>query len=321
MFPIQARSSAVLFSSALLVSFAALPGAVQAQATPASYLDDLAAVSAASSSTNDAGPAGIIPIVKGFNLSLGTTSQHDASNGWSSLVTPNAAYRFNSHFSADAGTPIYLYINVDANLGTRAKPVYGYRSEKGVIGDTSLSVHGQATALTVDYTGTVTLGMPTGNTDYGLGAGQVTYDINNHFEKTFGMFTPDIEIGEGDTSTLVDRRVVKSYVAVGPMAHFQAGAGVDLPWNMYFEADAYELLPLATDIVYSTTVKGKKKVTTGTNHDPGEDNGFLTSLDIPFTPHVTLSGFYDRSLRDHDDTAGFSFTFLLRAPPRDRVVR
>ena len=70
------------------------------------------------------------------------------------------------------------------------------------------------------------------------------------------------------------------------------------------------------NLVYSTTGKGKKKITTATNIDPGEDNGFITSLDIPLTPHLTLSGFYSRSLRDHNDVAGFSFTFLLKAPPR-----
>jgi hypothetical protein len=84
----------------------------------------------------------------------------------------------------------------------------------------------------------------------------------------------------------------KSYVAVGPLAHFQAGTSVSLPHDMEFEADAYEELPLATDVVYSTTGKGKKKVTTSTNEDPAEDNGFITSLDIPLTRHVTLSGFY-----------------------------
>jgi hypothetical protein len=85
---------------------------------------------------------------------------------------------------------------------------------------------------------------------------------------------------------------------------------------MSFEADAYEELPLAKNNVYSTTGKGKKKVTTVTNLDPAEDNGFLTSLDIPLSRHVTLSGLYSRSLRDHDDLAGFSFTFLLRPPPK-----
>jgi hypothetical protein len=284
------------------------------QAVAANEPIELGGVSAAAT-TNDSGPAGIVPAMRGFNASLGTSSQHDSSNGWSSLLTPNVAYRLNKYFSADAGVPIYMYINIDADVGTKAKPVYVYSSKKGVFGDTNLSVHLDASALTIDYNATVSMGLPSGNTDYGLGAGQVTYNINNHFEKLVGIFTPDVEIGFGDTSSLVDSRVLRSYVAVGPMMHFQAGTSLDLPMNITFEADAYEELPLSKDVVFSTTGKGKKKVTTSTNKAPAEDNGFLTSLDIPLSRHVTLSGFYNRSLRDHDDVGGFSFTFLLKAPP------
>ena len=289
------------------------------QTSQSSDLDELGGLSAAAM-TNDSGPAGIIPVAKGFNVSLGTTSQHDSSSGWSSLLTPNVAYRLDRYFSMDAGVSMYMYINIDANVGTKTKPVYVYSAKNEVFGDTSLSFHGDASFLSIDYNGTVSMGLPSGNTDYGLGAGQVTYNINNHFEKNFDLFTPDIEFGFGDTSSLVNQRVVKSYVAVGPMAHFQAGTSVDLPWRTSFEADAYEELPLDKNLVYSTTGKGKKKVTTSTNLDPSEDSGFITSLDIPLNPHVTMSGFYSRSLRDHEDTGGFSFTFLLKAPPRPPEV-
>ena len=68
---------------------------------------------------------------------------------------------------------------------------------------------------------------PQGNVNDGLGAGQVTYNINNHFETSFFRFTPDVELGFGDTSNLVEQRVLKSYITVGPMAHFQAGTAVD----------------------------------------------------------------------------------------------
>jgi len=296
--------------------------ATQAQAgqsSQASDLDELGGFSA-EAMTNDSGPAGIIPVSKGFNVSLGTTSQHDSSSGWSSLLTPNVAYRLDRYFSVDAGVAMYMYINTDDNVGTKTKPVYLYKTKNNVFGDTALSFHGDASFLTIGYNGTVSMGLPSGNTDYGLGAGQVTYNINNHFEKNFGLFTPDIEFGFGDTSTLANQRVVKSYVAVGPMAHFQAGTAVDLPWRMSFAADAYEELPLDKNLVYSTTGSGKKKVTTATNTDPAEDNGFITSLDIPLSRHVTMSGFYSRSLRDHEDTGGFSFTFLLRPPPRPPEV-
>jgi hypothetical protein len=296
-------------------------GRARAQAIAENDLDEFGGITAAAT-TNDMGPAGIIPYTKGFNLSMATSSQHDSSNGWSSVLTPTLAYRQNKYFSADVSAPWYLYINVDANVGTAAKPVYAYVTKHYVFGDTSMSVHADAQALSIDYNLTVSMGLPSGKTDYGLGAGRVTYNINNHFEKSLGIFTPDIELGYGDTSALVNQRILKSYVAVGPMAHFQAGTSVDLPWKMNFEADAYEQLPLTQDLIYSTTGKGKKKVTTATNIGPAEDNGFMTSLDIPFSPHVTLSGFYTRSLRDHDDVGGFSFTFLLKPPPStDDILR
>ena len=312
---LQARRGLLLSLSGILVFFAVAVRAAQAQATPQAEMDELAAISA-SALGNDSGPAGIIPVTRGFNLSLGTSSQHDSSNGWFSLLTPDVAYRLNRYFSVNAGGPVYLYINIDANVGTTAKPVYRYAPQKGVFGDTALSFEGDARALRIDYSGTFSLGLPSGNTDFGLGAGQVTYNFNNHFEKNISRFTPDIELGFGNASSLVDRRVLKSYVAVGPMAHFQAGVTVDLLRNMSFEAEAFEELPLDKTLIYSTTGKGKKKVTTATNVDPSEDNGFITSLDIPLSRHVTMSGFYNRSLRDHEDVGGFSFTFLLKAPPR-----
>ena len=195
----------------------------------------------------------------------------------------------------DAGIPVYMYINTDDNVGTKTKPVYLYKTKNDVFGDTSLSFHGDASFLSIDYNAVVL-----GPSRMGRGSERTTR--------------------RSASGRKVDQRVVKSYVAVGPMAHFQAGTAVDLPWRMSFEADAYEELPLDNNLVYSTTGSGKKKVTTATNTDPAEDNGFLTSLDIPLSRHVTMSGFYNRSLRDHDDTGGFSFTFLLKAPPRPPEV-
>jgi hypothetical protein len=298
-----------------------MAASARAQAIAENELEELGGVTA-SATTNDSGPTGIIPAVRGFDASLATSSQHDSGSGWSSLLAPDAAYRLNRYFSADVSVPLYVYINIDANVGTKAKPVFKYAPRNGVFGDTELSAHLDATAGTVDYNLTVSMGLPSGNTAYGLGAGQVTYDINNHFEQGLGIVTPDIELGFGDTSALVDDRVHKSYVAVGPQIHFQAGGTIDLPHRISFEVEAYEELPLTKDLVYSTTGRGKKKVTTSANEGPAEDNGFLTSLDVPLSPHVTMSGFYDRSLIDHDDTAGFSFTFLLKPlPPLEPVAK
>jgi hypothetical protein len=297
-----------LRTSLALLCACALPASLCAQATPAGGVT-------ASATTNDEGPAGIIPFVKGPNLSLATTSQHDSANGWSSLLTPDFAWRFDKHFAADTSLPIYDYINVVVTGGAKAKPTYTNATKNHALGDMALNGHFDASLGWLDYNGALTLGVPTGNKDYGLGAGKPTYNFNNHFEKDFDIFSPDIEIGIGDASDLVGPRVQKSYVSVGELAHFQAGTSVELPWKMTFDTEAYEELPISSQTLYSTTGKGKKKVTTATNAGVAEDNGFTNSLDIRLNGHVTLSGFYNRSLRAHIDTVGFSFTFLLKAPP------
>lgn len=286
-------------------------GAAYSQASASAEADLLNAL-ATSADTVDLGPAGIIPLAHGFNASLGTTSQHDSANEWSWLLTPDVAYRINRHFSFDVGTPVYMYVSVYENTGTAAKPFYASVLHRGLFGDTQISARSNWYSHIGGYIGSFSLGMPTGNDAYGLGAGKVTYDINNHFERSFRRLTPEIELGEGDTSTLVDQRIRKDYVSVGPMAHFQAGFGILLLRSINFDAQVYEQLPLAKDLVYSTTGKGKKKVTTSTNVGPAEDNGLLSSVDIPMSPHATFSVFYNRSIRDGEDVAGFSLTFLLR---------
>jgi hypothetical protein len=309
------RAKSSLQCSAVILILISCGTSASAQAMPVSEFESAGGISAGAT-TNDSGPAGIVPATRGFNASLGTTSQHDSSNGWSSVLNPNVAYRINKHFSADVGAPIYSYISIYQNLGTAAKPNYQYITHHGLVGDTAMAFHAETSAFSVDYNATVTMGLPSGNSAFGLSAGQVTYNINNHFEKDLVFFTPNVELGIGDSTSLVNPRVKKSYVAVGELANFQAGASFELPFNIGFEADVYENLPLTTDIVYSTTGKGKKKVTTGTNQGPAEDNGFTTALDVPLLRHMTLSGFYNRSLRQHDDVAGFTLTFLLKVPPK-----
>lgn len=303
---------------AAMALFAAIPLAPLASAQAIAAGAEALGLDSPSTATNDSGPIGIVPLTPGFNAFLASATQHDSSNGWSTVLTPGVAYRFTQIFSMNASTPIYGYINILQVKGTKANPIYTQTTQKGVPGDTSLLAQFN-THLFLDYTADVTLGLPTGNKNYGLGAGQVTYDFNNHFEKGLGIFTPDIELGFGDSSDLIGQRIRKSYTAVGKLAHFQAGSSVDLPRSLSFEADAYEELPVGNSTLYSTTKKGKKKVRTVTPEGATEDNGFLTSLDLPVSTHLTLSGFYSRSLRSHDDIAGLSFTMFLRRLSRPDV--
>jgi hypothetical protein len=298
-----------LITCIFTLSLLLYPASAVSQALPAALNDE-------NVTSNDIGPAGIIPVGRGLNASLITASQHDSSNGWSSILTPVVAYRFSPSFSINASVPIYTYINVLQNVGTKTKPVYVYKTKHGAPGDTALAAVFELHPELLDYSATFALGLPSGNTAYGLGSGHPSYNLNNHFEKSLGIFSPDIEIGIANSSSLITTRARKSYTASGTLAHFQAGTSIDLTRNVSFEVDAYEDMPISSATIYSTTGRGKKKVTTALTSSAAEDNGFNTSLDIPIHRHVTFSGFYNNSIRAHDDVVGFSLTFLLKAAPQ-----
>ncbi|MHB1701567.1 MAG: hypothetical protein ACYCSN_15855 [Acidobacteriaceae bacterium] len=259
-------------------------------------------------------PSKLIRFGQNLDASLTSMVEHDSSNGWSSIQTPCVSYRIDRHFNLDASVAIYTYINVDETHGTFAAPFYVLASHTGAPGDTVLALQFSAAPNAFDLTTTASLGLPSGESSYGLGAGRPTYDFNNQAQKSFGIVAPDIEVGLGDSNRLVSERVHKSYTTVGPLAHFQAGSSIQLPYQISFESDAYEELPLSSATLYSSTRRGKKKVTTTKNASLAEDNGFISTLYVPLNSHLLLSGVYNRSLRGATDIVEMSITFLLKAP-------
>ncbi len=272
------------------------------------------ALSPAATNNND-GPSGIIPRVPGLNASVTSSTQHDSVTGWANLLTPNVAYRFNKYLSADASASVFTTINVNAKStgkaatsATQLKTVHGAATDTAIAGHLDLPL-----PSSVEYTFTSTLGLPTGNKAYGLGAGQVSYDLNNHFERVM-VLSPYVEAGFGDTSQLLNRRVRRNQTSVGNLAHFEAGGSADLPLHASFNLSAFESLPIGNQNITATKTVRKKTVTvvTGTT-GLAEDNGFNSSLDLPVKKHLAVSGFYTRSLRQHSDTAGISLTYFARA--------
>jgi hypothetical protein len=262
-----------------------------------------------------------LPPVTGFNFSLATNSQYDDANGWSSSLSPLLSFRLNRHLSLDTGLPFYLTVNAEVNKGTKAVPVYVATTAHDVIGDTAVSGHLDADGSWLSYSFTASGAFPTGNSKYNLSANTPTYEINNHFEHSIAMFTPDIEIGEGNSTSLVGK-VRKAYIAVGPVAFFQAGTSIDLPHKINLDLEAYEAMPIGNQNVYGTitTKRGKTKtVLQGTG--VAEDNGFNNTCSVPLTRHLEASVFYNRSLRQYENTAGFSFTYTARVPEEAPATR
>ena len=299
-------------SCALTAQTPATPPAPPSNKPPAAEVSSTAGVDDLS--------LGVIPYQKGFNAALTVSSQHDSASGWSNIFIPNVAYRYDSHFSAEISTPFYNYIEANTNIGTATNPNYALKTHRLLWGDTTLSFHYDlAVHNFLLYSNSVSFGFATGNSLYGLSNAQTTYDFDNRFELNM-PFSPFVEMGVGDASSLVNQRILRNIITVGPLAHFAVGSTVDLPLNLTFTASAYESLPIGDQKLYDTVTRGKRTVTTVIGRGVAEDNGFISSLDIPLERHVTLTGFYNRSLREHNDTAGFAFTFLLRPLPRQTIA-
>jgi hypothetical protein len=253
---------------------------------------------------------GLSSSLHGFNAGFTFAGIHDSITGWATLFTPAIGYSFNEIFSIDATIPIYMY-RLAESRAAHPPPDALLVSRRGEPGDMILSGHAQFVPSLFQYQITGAVTAPSGDEAYGLTTGRVTFDLNNHFERTFGRVTPILEIGAGDSATLVNRIVNKPYTSLGPLSHYQVGVAVDLPKGMSFETDAYEQLPIGDQKIYGVSRRTHATIVTG--HNAIEDNGFINALDIPFNDHVNLSGYYSRSLRLRTDTVAVGITFVLRS--------
>ena len=254
------------------------------------------------------------PYIHGWNAGITFSGAHESTTGWATIFTPAVGYSFNEVFSVDATIPIYMY-RLAESRSTHPRPDAQLVNQRGEPGDIVFGLHAQFVPARFQYQTTFAFTAPTGDEAYGLSTGRVTFDFSNQFERTYGRFTPLLEIGSGNSTTLVNRTVNKNYTSLGPLAHFQVGLSVDLLRNIMFETDLYEQLPIGDQKIYGPSRNGKATVVTGYNVT--EDNGFTNSLDIPFGTHTTLSGYYSRSLRLHTDSTGIGITYVLRGTPAE----
>ena len=255
---------------------------------------------------------GISTTLHGWNAGITISGVHNSTTGWATLATPAIGYSFSDVFSIDATIPIYFY-RLAESRSTHPKPNAELVNQRGELGDVVLGFHAQFVPHSYQYQLTGLVTAPTGDEAYGLSTGRVTFDVSNLFERTYGRFTPDVEIGAGDSSTLVNRTVTKDYTSLGPLAHFQLGLGIELFRGISFESDAYEQLPIGDQKIYGPSRHGNATVVVG--HSVTEDNGFTNALDVPIDSHFTLSGYYSRSLRLHYDIAAIGITCVIRATP------
>ncbi len=288
--------------------------AAPAPASPAPAINASSAVSP----TASAGAADSLPPT-GFSSYISMSGEHDSSTGWSKVLNSSLRYDFNSIFGMELGVPFYLMHNgydAVAVTGKKNPPIVtSYNS----LGDVDLSLNFAAPNSAVGYRSTLVGTGPTGDTSSGISTGRPTFDFNNHFDHGFGPVSPLIELGFGDSSTLVNKRVRRPFTTLGPLSHFTAGAAFDLFKGSSFQADAYEHLPVGSQKIYRTeyvrvrTSTGAFRLVRRRRSFQGisEDNGCEGTLGASLGQHVDLSATYDRSFRQKLDTVSITLGFRI----------
>jgi hypothetical protein len=258
-------------------------------------------------------------MVKGFNFSLNSSSQHSSVNGWSEIMTPDLSFRFNRHLSVDGSIPWYWAAKNFIATTVKSVTTYPLIQDDDDIGDATVSGHIDARHKDFGYSANAVVGFPTGNYEFGLSANTTTYNISNNYNYSIWRFTPYIDFGEGNSSALAHTVTKKAYTAVGQAANFEGGSSIDLPLGFSFDISAYEIWPIGNQNIYGTvTTKGKNGKTTTTQVLLGqgivEDNGVNAELDLPISANLSLFSSYQRSLIQGTDIVNIGMTWILRTP-------
>jgi hypothetical protein len=265
---------------------------------------------------------GVRALIRGFNAGFTVSGVHDSSIGWYTYATSAVSYTFSPHYSVDASISDYPYRLVDDLVDVQqATPENGYAltPHLGDVGDTFIGFHASFNPSIFSNTTTASFTIPTGDRSGGLGMGRVTFDFSDRMERTFRKTSFLLDLGAGDSSGLFNRMVTSDFNSLGALAHFQAGAIYWLPGRNYLQSVAYEQLPMGKQTVYTILgPPGLPDLTLTSGGNVSEDNGITTSLGIPLTDHITWSGYYNRSFRQHRDTVSTGFTFVLRGTPRNK---
>ena len=250
---------------------------------------------------------------RGINASIAMNAVYDQQLDWALLVQPAISYRFNTHFSADATIPYYMYrLSYRYKAGQQITKKLEPRHRE--LGDTTLAAHAEFSPGPLDETFTSAFNLPTGDTSYGLSTGRVTYLVQNDLGATLGHLTPDLQLGIGDSSNLMNRRVVKNYDTLGTLAYFQIGGLYQAGTYLNLASDLYEQLPLGNQKVFTQVKRKHKTVQVQSSNGSAEDNGVTFTLDVPPHHHCEFTTYFNRSFRLADSTFGLGVTFWAKNP-------
>ena len=162
------------------------------------------------------------------------------------VISSSAAYRFNEHFSAGVGIPVYIDHSSSSATGTTSSTSSG-------IGNFFATVRAAWKNPVLNYATTLTGTAPTGDSRKGLSTGHATFDWSNRLDHNVSVLTPFVNAGIAN-SIFDTRYFFRPFTTYGDLAHFEAGTDVDLSHQFSLTLSGYDIAPWGTQTVISRVV-------------------------------------------------------------------
>jgi hypothetical protein len=265
----------------------------------------------------------------GFNAGMkfeGSTS----SDGSIFDLSTGAGYNFSHHFGVDLGIPYYFVGTPSAVKKNNSQAVSG-----DGLGSLGADLKWNFAGELLNYDPTLHLTAPTGETKKGFSTGHATWNWANHLEHAFGVFTPFVDLGVGNTVS--DTKYFhRPFVTFGYNLQSEAGAEVDAG-PLSLTASAYDVAPWGTQTVISRVFRCSAATNCSANgksiNRKGyldasvqtggaalvRDNGFNFGAEMKPIRYVDLEAGFSRSVPLQLNSFSFAVSLDMRALARHRA--
>jgi hypothetical protein len=154
-------------------------------------------------------------------------------------LSTGVGYNFSRHFGVDLGIPYYFVGTPSSVKKNDPQAVSG-----DGLGSLGADLKWNFAGELVNYDPTIHLTAPTGETKKGFSTGHATWNWANHLEHPFGVFTPFVDLGVGNTVS--DTRFFhRPFITFGYNLQSEGGAEIDAG-PLSLTASAYDVAPWGT---------------------------------------------------------------------------
>lgn len=168
---------------------------------------------------------------------------------WITRLDTTAGYNFNRYLAFETGVPVYFVRPRGTIAGAPAV------ERANGLGNVRATARLTVSTPALDYLGAVTVTAPSGDEDKGLSTGKVTYDWNNHFERSLGRITPFGAVGVANTISDTPF-FVRPFSSQGLVTRWEGGARFRLAQRLSAGGLLYAIQPSGEQTVISRVVRG-----------------------------------------------------------------